>query len=177
VNAVALKEFKATLRAWAAARCPGTTIWSSGLSSWRLEAERAPIAVKVLGLSTEKWTGKLERSSIKRGKDEQQLTLTYHGGPLAPVEADRTSSVQVGDRAPDAVLTDTDDAGLRSFEALRGPHFTAIGYGSAAAQDLARLSWPAMGAELKRITVGPDGYSDAPGRWSVPTAGPVTHYC
>jgi hypothetical protein len=127
------------------------------------EAERAPIAVRVLGLSTEKWTGKLDRSSIKRGKDEQQLALTYYGGPLAPVEADRTSTLQVGDRAPDAVLTGADGTKLRLFEAFRGPHFTAIAYGSGAAQALLRLSWPAMGAELKRLTVEPGDYSDDAG--------------
>jgi 2-polyprenyl-6-methoxyphenol hydroxylase-like FAD-dependent oxidoreductase len=50
------------------------------------EAERQPIAAGVLGLSTRKYKGfsKLHPSSIKRGKDEQQLAITYRGGPLAP---------------------------------------------------------------------------------------------
>jgi 2-polyprenyl-6-methoxyphenol hydroxylase-like FAD-dependent oxidoreductase len=117
------------------------------------EAERAPIAVQVLGLSTEKWNTKLDRSSIKRGKDEQQLALTYFGGPLAPTGADRTTTLQVGDRAPDAELN---GGKLRLFDALRGPHFTAIAHGTTAAQELERLSWPAVGADLKRVAVGPN---------------------
>jgi hypothetical protein len=43
------------------------------------------------------------------------------------------------------------------FDALRGPHFTAIAYGSGAAEDLERLKWPAVGAGLKRLTVASNG--------------------
>lgn len=121
------------------------------------EAERQPIAAGVLGLSTQKWGGiaKLDPSSMKRGKDEQQLALTYYGGPLAPADGDRTSTLRVGDRAPDAELLGADGARLRLFDAFRGPHFTAIAYGTGAARDLERLDWPATGAQLRRLTVGP----------------------
>ncbi|WLW57662.1 FAD-dependent oxidoreductase [Streptomyces sp. YU58] len=120
------------------------------------EAERQPIAAGVLGLSTEKWGGmsKLDPSSMKRGKDEQQLALTYYGGPLAPADGMRTSTLRVGDRAPDAGLLRADGTGTRLFDAFRGPHFTAIAYGVGAARDLDVLAWPTTGARLERLTVG-----------------------
>ena len=119
------------------------------------EAERQPIAAGVLGLSTKKYEGiaKLDPSSIRRGTDEQQLGLSYHGGPLAPSGSDRTTTLRVGDRAPDADLVDADDGRVRLFDAYRGPHFTAIAYGARAAADLDRLDWPSTGAPLKRIIV------------------------
>ena len=120
------------------------------------EAERQPIAAGVLGLSTAKWGGiaKLDPSSMKRGKDEQQLTLTYYGGPLAPADGTRTSTLRVGDRAPDAELLHADGTGTRLFDVCRGPHFTALAYGAGAARALAALAWPTDGAQLKRLTVG-----------------------
>lgn len=127
------------------------------------EAERQPIAAGVLGLSTEKWGGiaKLDPSSMKRGKDEQQLALTYYGGPLAPADSSDTSTLHVGDRAPDARLLGADGAETRLFDFFQGPHFTAIAYGPGAARDLELLNWPTTGAQLKRLTVGSAaGFSD-----------------
>jgi 2-polyprenyl-6-methoxyphenol hydroxylase-like FAD-dependent oxidoreductase len=124
------------------------------------EAERLPIAAGVLGLSTKKYDGiaKLDPSSIKRGKDEQQLTLTYHGGPLAPAGSDRTSTLRVGDRAPDADLGEH-----RLFDTYRGPHFTAVAYGSHAAEALDHLDWPAAGAPLKRVVADTPSFRRAYG--------------
>ncbi|WP_033308704.1 FAD-dependent oxidoreductase [Streptomyces iakyrus] len=120
------------------------------------EAERQPIAAGVLGLSTDKWGGiaKLDPSSMKRGKDEQQLALTYYGGPLAPADGMRTGTLRAGDRAPDAELLGADGTGTRLFDVFRGPYFTAIAYGPGAARDLELLAWPTAGARLKRLTVG-----------------------
>ncbi|MEV4049826.1 FAD-dependent monooxygenase [Amycolatopsis sp. NPDC049688] len=125
----------------------------AGADPWLLdtyEAERLPIAAGVLGLSTKKYAGiaKLDPSSLRRGKDEQQLSLTYHGGPLAPSGSDRTTTLQAGDRAPDADLP-----GSRLFDAYRGPHFTVVAYGPEAAAASDELGWPAAGAPLRRITV------------------------
>jgi 2-polyprenyl-6-methoxyphenol hydroxylase-like FAD-dependent oxidoreductase len=123
------------------------------------EAERQPIAAAVLGLSTKKYEGfsKLNPSSIKRGKDEQQLAITYHGGPLAPSTAERTSALAVGDRVPDAQL-DHNGTPTQLFDLYRGPHFTALAYGPTAAHQLNLLAWPSKGAELLRVAV------DAPDR-------------
>lgn len=126
------------------------------------EAERQPIAAGVLGLSTRKYAGlsTLDPSSLRRGKDEQQLTLTYHGGPLAPGGAARTTTLRVGDRAPDAPLHGADGSRVRLFDLFRGPHFTVIAYGPQAAQGLDRLRWPETGAPLRRIIVNASGTAE-----------------
>lgn len=123
------------------------------------EAERQPIAAGVLGLSTRKYQGiaKLDPSSLRRGKDEHQLKLTYHGGPLAR-SGDATKTLRAGDRAPDARLRRlADGAPVRLYEVLRGGHFTAIAYGPRAAHELSRLQWPARGAALTRVVVSAHG--------------------
>ncbi len=120
------------------------------------EAERLPIAAGVLGLSTKKYEAlsKLDPSSIRRGKDEQQLALSYHGGPLAPRSTDCTRTLHVGDRAPDAELLGAAGERIRLFDLYRGPHFTAIGYGIRGARELEGLRWPSRGAPLERIAIG-----------------------
>ncbi|MET3217843.1 FAD-dependent oxidoreductase [Burkholderia cepacia] len=119
------------------------------------EAERQPIASGVLGLSTKKYEGigRLDPSSIRRGKDEQQLLLTYQGGPLAPSNAEQTKTLRPGDRAPDAQLRDAQGAPLRLFDIYRGHHFTAVAYGRHAAEDCRTLLWPSAGAPLRRVFV------------------------
>lgn len=119
------------------------------------EAERLPIAAGVLGLSTQKYEGiaKLDPSSLRRGKDEQQLSLTYYGGPLAPTDCDRTTTLQVGDRAPDSELLGTDGTPVHLFDTYRGPHFTLVAYGPNAAAAADELGWPNTGAPLRRVAV------------------------
>ncbi|WP_441299799.1 aromatic-ring hydroxylase C-terminal domain-containing protein, partial [Burkholderia cenocepacia] len=119
------------------------------------EAERQPIASGVLGLSTKKYEGigRLDPSSIRRGKDEQQLLLTYQGGPLAPSSAEQTKTLRVGDRAPDARLRDAHGDSLRLFDIYRGHHFTAVAYGRQAAEDCRTLQWPSVGAPIRRVYV------------------------
>lgn len=109
------------------------------------EAERLPIAAGVLGLSTQKYEGiaKLDPASMRRGKDEQQLSLTYYGGPLAPSGTDSTTTLHVGDRAPDTELLGTDGTKARLFDTYRGPHFTAVATGPDAAVASEELRWPA----------------------------------
>ncbi|WP_051342282.1 FAD-dependent monooxygenase [Pseudonocardia spinosispora] len=113
------------------------------------EAERRPVAAGVLGLSSKRYEGlgRFAPSSMRRGPDEQQLTLTYRDGPLA--SAAGTATLRVGDRAPDAVLRAPSGTPLRLFEAFRGPHFTAIAYGRSSP----RLDWPSAGARLERLAV------------------------
>jgi 2-polyprenyl-6-methoxyphenol hydroxylase-like FAD-dependent oxidoreductase len=119
------------------------------------ETERQPIAAGVLGLSTKKYSGlgKLDPSSIRRGKDEQQLTLNYRGGPLSAT-TEHTATLQVGDRAPDALLRDSDGKPVRLFDVFRGPYFTALAYGARAARQLHLLPWPTTGTPLRRVTLG-----------------------
>ena len=125
------------------------------------ESERRPIAAGVLGLSTKKYRGlgKLDPSSIRRGRDEQQLALNYRGGPLAPITAERTATLHVGDRAPDALLRDDDGQPVRVFDLYRGPHFTAVAYGERAAGELQSLTWPTGGAPLRRVAINAESAS------------------
>ena len=122
------------------------------------EAERLPIAAGVLGLSTKKYKAivKLDPSAIRRGKGEQQLALTYQGGPLA-IDGDRTKTLCAGDRAPDAMLRDAKGRDVRLFETFSGPHFTAIAYRPRSADELSRFDWPAAGASLKRVVIDGTG--------------------
>ncbi|WP_208452725.1 FAD-dependent monooxygenase [Burkholderia gladioli] len=127
------------------------------------EAERRPIASRVLGLSTKQYEGlnSLSPSSIRRGKDEQQLAITYHGGPLAPLDAARTRTLAVGDRAPDAVLDGADGRPSRLMDLFRGPHFCLLSWGPRASEMAGRVSWPRRGAPLKLIEVSAaDAQSD-----------------
>ena len=133
---------------------------SSLLDSY--QAERQPIAAAVLNLSTSKYEGlaKLDPSSIRRGKDEKQLALTYRGGPLAGGPA-LSDTLNVGDRAPDADLRAQDGRVVRLFETFAGPHFTAIAYGAQAGSDLELLEWPSAGAPLKRIFINAQAFHGA----------------
>jgi 2-polyprenyl-6-methoxyphenol hydroxylase-like FAD-dependent oxidoreductase len=126
------------------------------------DAERQPIAASVLGLSTKKYAAmaKLDPASIKRGKDEQQIALSYRGGPLAPTATHDNAALHPGDRAPDARLQDGEGKPVRLFDLYRGPHFTALAYGPAAATELAQLASPAKGAGLHRITINAAAASD-----------------
>lgn len=119
------------------------------------QAERLPIAAAVLALSTKKYDGiaKLDPASIKRGKDERQLALTYRDGPLAIRSAGHTKTLQAGDRAPDADLVAASGRKVRLFDSFMGPHFTAIAYGDSAARALEAFDWPASGAAVKRVLV------------------------
>lgn len=119
------------------------------------EAERQPIAAGVLGLSTKKYEaiGKLDPTSIRRGKDEQQLGITYRGGPLAASGDQTTSRLNAGDRAPDAVMVDAAGKPTRMFDAYRGPHFTAVAFGDGATHALSEIQWPAEGAALRTVAI------------------------
>jgi 2-polyprenyl-6-methoxyphenol hydroxylase-like FAD-dependent oxidoreductase len=128
------------------------------------EAERQPVAAAVLGLSTKKYEalGKMDPSSVKRGKDEQQLLITYRSGPLGGKAAGATPTLQVGDRAPDAELIGPHDKPVRLHEIFRGPQFTLLAYGPAAAAALDELPWPGPGAALSRVAIdaGASGTAD-----------------
>ncbi len=111
------------------------------------ETERLPVAARVLGVSTRLYAGLEKRrlSSLLRRDEERQLTLSYHGTPLAPFTSPRTGTVRVGDRAPDGRYE-----GRRLFDAFRGPHFTLIAFDCAPTID-----WPTAGAPLRAITISP----------------------
>ncbi|MGY5343629.1 FAD-dependent monooxygenase [Paenibacillus glucanolyticus] len=119
------------------------------------EAERQPIAARVLGKSSEIYSGldKRRLSSLKRGDEERQLGISYHAGPLVPADTAVTKTLQVGDRAPDAPCIGPGGA-RRLFDLYQGPHFTLLAFGANAAKALPELTWPTAGAELRRYIVG-----------------------
>jgi 2-polyprenyl-6-methoxyphenol hydroxylase-like FAD-dependent oxidoreductase len=109
------------------------------------ETERRPVAARVLGVSTELYAGLEKRrlSSLRRGDEERQLTLSYHGTPLAPPTSARTETLRVGDRAPDG-----HNGRGRLFDAFRGPHFTLLAFDRAPT-----IHWPPAGASLHTTTI------------------------
>ncbi|MEU9678372.1 FAD-dependent monooxygenase [Streptomyces parvus] len=123
------------------------------------QGERRPVATKVLGRSTELYAGlKQPRTrALTRGDEERQLGLSYFGGPLAPGDAASTTALRPGDRAPDAPLPD----GSRVFDLYRGPHFTALAFGTRAAEALDSLLWPTAGVPLPRHILPTPATSDA----------------
>jgi 2-polyprenyl-6-methoxyphenol hydroxylase-like FAD-dependent oxidoreductase len=138
------------------------------------EAERLPVAAFVLGLSTAKYDAlaKPSPSSIRRGSKEQQLAISYRGGPLAPRTTQPSRTLHVGDRAPDAALIDVDGRATRLYHAFCGPHFSAVAYGSRAASALARMHWTSAGAGLTRVFI--DSKSTGKGGASAPFAEALT---
>ncbi|WP_052744289.1 aromatic-ring hydroxylase C-terminal domain-containing protein [Streptomyces odonnellii] len=112
------------------------------------ETERRPVAAHVLGKSSELYQNLSQHrlSGLKRGDEEQQLTLSYRGGPLAGTGTTRT--LIAGDRAPDAPCV-TADGARRLFDVLRGAHFTLLAFGNAPTG----LPWPETGAGLHSYRV------------------------
>jgi hypothetical protein len=109
------------------------------------ETERLPVAARVLGVSTQLYAGLETRrlSSLLRSDEQRQLSLSYHGTPLAPVTSARTETLRVGDRAPDGR-----DGSERLFDAFRGPHFTLLAFDCAPTVD-----WPTAGAPLHTMPI------------------------
>ena len=120
------------------------------------QAERQPVAARVLGLSTELYSAMSSQplAATKRGDEERQLTLSYAGGPLAPAQPGLSKAgLQAGDRAPDAQYVDAHCRTRRVHEAFQGPHFTLLALGARAADAAAAVEWPAAGAALERLVV------------------------
>ncbi|MGO4106444.1 FAD-dependent monooxygenase [Paenibacillus sp. YAF4_2] len=118
------------------------------------EAERLPIAARVLRKSSELYSS-LDNSRIsgmKRGDEERQLSLSYHGGPLAPANASAMKTLRVGDRAQDAPIIGPSGE-RRLFHIFQGTHFTLLAFGPTAAKILPALNWPSDGAKLLRYAI------------------------
>ena len=86
------------------------------------EEERRPIAASVLGLS-QALLSSTQSGAMRRGRESQELDLTYAGSRLALDLRPAPGRVMPGNRAPDAPL-----AGGRLFERMAGPHWTLIGH-------------------------------------------------
>ena len=122
------------------------------------EAERRPVAARVLGMSSALYEGMTSRplAAARRGDEERQLRLTYRGGPLSGGVDGGDRSVRAGDRAPDARYRDCGGRSGTLFERFRGPHFTLLAVGNDAHDAAAGTIWPTVGAglEIVRIPTG-----------------------
>jgi 2-polyprenyl-6-methoxyphenol hydroxylase-like FAD-dependent oxidoreductase len=88
------------------------------------EEERLPIAAWLLGATT-KLHRQVFQSNADLLRDDQflQLKLNYRGASLSQGEPSLSTTLQPGDRAPDAPLQKNE---VRLFDLFRGPHFTLL---------------------------------------------------
>lgn len=116
------------------------------------EEERRAVAADMLGLSTS-----VHRGEVRRGEATRQLALGYRESTLTQETRATPGPLRAGDRAPDATL-----AGVRLFDAFRGPHWTLVAVGAEAPELPASVSVVRAAAEESYGTglflVRPDGY-------------------
>ncbi|MFG2807279.1 FAD-dependent oxidoreductase [Streptomyces massasporeus] len=131
------------------------------------EEERRPVAAEMLGLST-----RVHRGETRRGEATRQLGLGYRESELTRETRTDPGAPRAGDRAPDGTV-----AGVRLFDAFRGPHWTLLALGDAQAPDLgARI--PVVRGPAPRAygpglyLVRPDGYVG----WAGDTAAGLPEY-
>jgi hypothetical protein len=88
------------------------------------EEERLRIAAWLLGATT-KLHRQVFQSNADLHRDDQflQLKLNYRGASLSQGEPSLSTTLQPGDRAPDAPLLKNE---VRLFDLYRGPHFTLL---------------------------------------------------
>lgn len=92
------------------------------------EAERRPIALEVLGLSTRLLRAAMERGDMRRGRENHELDLGYPDSPLSLERRPRVGRPRAGDRAPDARFDGAGGCAARLFDLFRGPQFTLLGF-------------------------------------------------
>ena len=94
------------------------------------QAERLPIASRVLGISTELLDKTMRGSddALHRGEETRQLDLTYQGGPLI-LDDGCGGMLAAGDRAPDAPCLCGNGDPTRLFTLFAGPHWTLLRFG------------------------------------------------
>ena len=143
------------------------------------QAERLPVAARVLGISTtllEKHLAGAE-DAFERGEETRQLDLSYRSGPLT-LDDGSSCVVIAGDRAPDAPCLDREGRRLRLFTCYTGPHWTLLRFGATApALDRAGVQSYCVGGDLvdvgrhiqdaydvkdgAAVLIRPDGYIGA----------------
>ncbi|MFF8725351.1 FAD-dependent monooxygenase [Streptomyces sp. NPDC015171] len=109
------------------------------------EEERRANAAAMLDLSTG-----VHRGEVRRGRATVQLGLGYRESSLSADARTAPAGLRAGDRAPDGTV-----AGVRLFDAFRGPHWTLLGASAPGVRSL-----PAAPDSYGRgvFLVRPDGY-------------------
>jgi 2-polyprenyl-6-methoxyphenol hydroxylase-like FAD-dependent oxidoreductase len=92
------------------------------------EEERRPIAAGMLGLSTKLLDAARNKGGMRRGRDTQQLDLSYAGSSLAFGRTRLATGILAGDRAPDAPVRGAAGQPVRLFRLFQGPHWTLLGH-------------------------------------------------
>jgi 2-polyprenyl-6-methoxyphenol hydroxylase-like FAD-dependent oxidoreductase len=95
------------------------------------EAERRPVAARVLGISTELLRKHVAGAAdaLRRGSETHQLDIAYRDSPLVHDARAEPGRLRAGDRAPDAPLMTADGTPVRLFDLFRGPHATLLAFG------------------------------------------------
>ena len=143
------------------------------------EAERLPVAARVLGISTALLEKHLTGAddAFERGEETRQLDLSYRRGPLT-LDDGSSRALVAGDRAPDAPCLDHDGRPVRLFNCYAGPHWTLLRFGATAPTlDRAGLRSYRVGSDLvdtnrhiqdaydvkdvAAVLIRPDGYIGA----------------
>jgi hypothetical protein len=110
------------------------------------EEERRPVAQEVLGLSAG-LLARMQQGAMRRGREVQQLDLSYAGSTLAHDDDDSERKLKAGDRAPDAELMGVAGKRRRLFDLFAGSHWTLLEYGCACAKIAVRR-------DLRRHAIG-----------------------
>ncbi|MGA5300651.1 FAD-dependent oxidoreductase [Nucisporomicrobium flavum] len=99
------------------------------------EAERRPVAARVIALSNARLAASLARNDLPTRRDAStiQLDVGYRGSALARDDRDEVASLRAGDRAPDATGLTTVEGERRLFELTGGGRFTLVSFGAAPA--------------------------------------------
>jgi 2-polyprenyl-6-methoxyphenol hydroxylase-like FAD-dependent oxidoreductase len=116
------------------------------------EAERLPVAARVLGISAELLQKHLSGAddAFERGEETRQLDLSYRDGPLT-LDDSSSCVLAAGDRAPDAPCLH-DGRSVRLFDRYAGPHWTLLRFGATAPTlDRAGLRSHCVGDDLVDI--------------------------
>ncbi len=94
------------------------------------QAERLPIAARVLGISTQLLDKFLRGTddARERGEETRQLDLSYRGGPLS-LDDGCSAMLSAGDRAPDAPCLNGNADPVRLFALFAGTHWTLLRFG------------------------------------------------
>jgi 2-polyprenyl-6-methoxyphenol hydroxylase-like FAD-dependent oxidoreductase len=112
------------------------------------EEERRANAGAMLELSTG-----VHRGEVRRGAATVQLGLAYRESSLSAETRTAPDGLRAGDRAPDGTV-----AGVRLFDAFRGPHWTLLGAATAPAAGIRALPSAPGSYGPGVFLVRPDGY-------------------
>jgi 2-polyprenyl-6-methoxyphenol hydroxylase-like FAD-dependent oxidoreductase len=111
------------------------------------QEERRPIAARMLGLASD-LLDRAKTGDMRRGREVQQLDLSYPESSLSFEQPARADALLAGDRMPDARLTGASGQQHRLFELLAGPHWTLLAFGTS--------GLPSPRPDLRVYTIGRD---------------------